>query len=418
MFKKAAALLIISIFTLNVSLLYPAETVSLDSLLRAAVANNPEILAARKRWESALTRVPRAKTLEDPSVNISFERTPKGPFNLRNTPSDERMISISQVLPLFGKLSLKGKIAVVEGQIFAGEYRDKQLEIINAVKNTYYDLFMNDKEIELNQESLELLKGVAKVAEAKYTVGQIQQEELAKINLEIAKLSTDVVNLKQEKQAKEARMNGLLNRSQESPLGSPVVKEDLSFHQDINSLYKLTLENQPELLIFSSAIEKSKYAKSLAKRSFFPDLMAQIAERGITTGTIGPWDLALAFTVPLWFWTKQRYEVKEAIANLEEAQAAYTAMKNKALSETKNLFTRVEVSRNKINLYKNNLIPILESSLGSSLAGFRSGKGDFMAFLDTQRMFIETRLEYYRALAEYNTSLADLERNLGIEVEK
>ena len=47
----------------------------------------------------------------------------------------------------------------------------------------------------------------------------------------------------------------------------------------------------------------------------------------------------LAFTVPLWFWTKQRYEVREAIASLEEAEAAYQAKKNRSLSETKDLFT-------------------------------------------------------------------------------
>jgi len=103
--------------------------------------------------------------------------------------------------------------------------------------------------------------------------------------------------------------------------------------------------------------------------------MAGIVQRGITSGSIGPWDLMLAFSVPLWFWTKQRYEVKEAIANLEEAQASYTAMKNRALFETKDLATKIEIAKNKINLYKNNQIPILESSLESSLAAYSSGKG-------------------------------------------
>jgi outer membrane protein TolC len=140
--------------------------------------------------------------------------------------------------------------------------------------------------------------------------------------------------------------------------------------------------------------------------------------RGITAGGVGPWDLMLAFSVPFWFWTKQRYEVKEAVANLEEAEAAYQAMKNKALSETKNLFTKVEIARNKIELYKTNLIPILEASIESSLAGFRSGKSDFMMLLDTERMLIETKMNYYMALVEYNMNLADLERSVGTDLER
>jgi outer membrane protein TolC len=330
---------------------------------------------------------------------------------------DDRMLSISQMFPFFGKLSLKGKIALVESQMFAAEYKNKELEIINAVKNAYYDLFMNYKERELSQNNLRLLENIARIAESKYVVGEIPQEELFKINLEIAKLSNNIVNLKQEKKAKETLLNSLLNRDPETPLGSPQLLEEYSaYTPDINYLYRLTLENQPELLVFLYAIEKNKFAKELAKKSFFPDLMAQIVQRGIASGAIGPWDLMLSFTVPLWFWTKQRYEIKEAIASLEEAQAAYAAMKNKALSETKDLAARVEIAKNKINLYKDSQIPILEGSIKSSLAAYSSGKGDIMMLLDSERMLIETKMNYYRELVEYNMSLADLERTVGTEL--
>jgi outer membrane protein TolC len=208
-------------------------------------------------------------------------------------------------------------------------------------------------------------------------------------------------------------LNAFLNRDPESLLEEPVIEENISFDQDITSLYKLTLQNQPELLIFSFAIEKNKYAKVLAKRSFFPDLMAQITQRGIAAGSIGAWDLMLSFSLPFWFWTKQRYEVKEAIANLEEAKAAYEAMRNKSLAQTKDLYAKIEIAKNKISLYKDNLIPILEGSINSSLAGFRSGTGDFMLLLDNQRMLLETKMGYFKALVEYNMNLADLERAVG-----
>ena len=35
--------------------------------------------------------------------------------------------------------------------------------------------------------------------------------------------------------------------------------------------------------------------------------------------------------------------------------------------------------------------------------------------LDSQRMLVETKMEYYRALVEYNMNLADLERQSGLE---
>jgi outer membrane protein TolC len=416
--KKIFILFLVNAFLLNNGFSYPLEPLSLDPLIKEARENSPDILAAKKRWEASLMRIPQAKSLDNPTLGFTFEKIPRGSLRLDKTMTDDRMLSISQMIPLFGKLSLRGKIALVESQMAASEYRNTELKIINEVKNAYYDLFMNYKEIELNQQSLIFLEEVAEIAEAKYIVGDIAQEELFKINLEIARLSNTILNLNQEKRTKETRLNTLLNREPESLLGVPDLEEDISFDKDIDSLYRLTLENQPELLIFYYAIEKNKYAKSLAKRSYFPDLMAEVGLRGITAGGVGPWDLMLAFSVPFWFWTKQRYEVKEAVANLEEAEVAYQAMKNKALSETKNLFTKVEIARNKIELYKTNLIPILEASIESSLAGFRSGKSDFMMLLDTERMLIETKMNYYMALVEYNMNLADLERSVGTDLER
>ncbi|MDD4938984.1 MAG: TolC family protein [Candidatus Omnitrophica bacterium] len=358
--------------------------------------------------------MPQAKSLENPSIGLTFEKIPRGTLKLNKTMPGDRMLSFTQFLPFFGKLSLKGKIAVVESQMVAAEYKNKELEAINQVKNAYYDLFMNHKEVELKKESLKLLVSIARVAEAKYAVNDMMQEEVYKIHSEIAKLNNDIVNLEQERLAKQTNLNTLLNREPENTLGTPDLNEDLTFNKDIKSLYQSTLLNQPELIIFSYAIERNRYAKSLAKRSFFPDLMGAIVQRGITSGMIGPWDLMLSFTLPLWFWTKQRYEVKEAIANLEEAEAAYKAMQNRAFSQVKDLATKIEIAKNKIGLYKTSLIPILESSIESSLAGFRSGKGDFMMLLDNRRMLVETEMNYYQALVEYNMNLADLERTVGV----
>jgi len=414
MLKKTLTLVVSAAFLFTGSFSCPAGALSLDDLIREAKGKNPEILAAKNRWDASLARVPLAKSLDAPTVGVSFWKIPNT-LNVFKAPNDEHMLTVSQFLPLFGKLSLKGKIALAESQIFASEYKNKELEVVNEVKGAYYDLFMNYKEIELNEESLGLLKSVAGISEAKYITGKTTQEDLFKINLEIANLSNKIANLKLEQAAKNTRLNSLLSRDPESPLGAPELREDVVFNRDIASLYKLTLENQPELLTFSYAIERNKHAKALAEKNNWPDLMAGITLRGIGTGSFGLWDLMLAFTVPFWFWTKQKYEIREAISNLDEAKAAYEAMKNKALLETKNLFTDIEISKSKIDLNKNNLIPMLEGSINSSVANFRSGKGDLMALLDSERMLIETKMDYYRVLVKYNTDVADLEKVTGTE---
>ncbi|HSA30738.1 MAG TPA: TolC family protein [Candidatus Omnitrophota bacterium] len=413
--QNVTAIVVAAALILNPILSYSAQPASLNALVDEAVKNNQQVQAAKKRWEASLARVPQARSLENPTIGVTVENIPRGTVKLDKTAPEDRMLSFSQFLPFFGKLKLKGKIALVESQMMAVDYKNTELVTINQVKNSYYELFMNTKEIELLKESLKLLEGVAGAAEASYAVGDIKQEGVYKLHLEIAKLNTDILNLEQEKRSIETRLNALLNREPESALATPELNEDVSFDHDIQSLYDLALRRQPELMIFSYAIERNKHAKSLAKKSFFPDLMATVTQRGIASGAIGSWDIMLSFTAPLWFWTKQRYEVKEAIANLEEAEAAYIVMKNKALSEVKDLTVGIESAKNKINLYKTSLIPILESSIASSMAAYQSGQSEFMMLLDSQRMLVETRMNYYQALVDYNMGLADLERSLGGE---
>lgn len=415
--KKTLIIFLMCLSFINPLIAYAEGQLNLNDLIDEAKKNNPDIKAALKRYESAKARIPQAKSLDDPVIGLKFEKAKGNPFNLSSTPAMDRMLSFSQMLPWFGKLSLKGKMALVESQMLAGEYKDKELEVINKVKNTYYELFMNYKEVELREGSLIFLRNIAVIAESRYMVGQIPQEDIFKLNLELSKLSTDIINLRQIKSAKETRLNSLLNREAEGTLGVPYLKKDFPpLNNDIDSLYKSTIENQPELLIFSYAIERNKYAKDLAKKSFFPDLMAGIVMRGLTTGTIGPWDLMMSFTVPLWFWTKQRYEIKEAVANLQEAQAAYSAMKNRAMSEVNDLVSKIKIAQNKINLYKSTQIPLIEGSIEVSRSAYLSEKGDIMMLLDSERMLIEARINYYSALVEYYMNFAELERTVGINL--
>jgi len=420
--KKIIALIIICVFCSNIIYAEPQvveanghSPLQLEPLISEAKSNNPDILSAKKNWDSSLARVPQAKSLDNPTVGVKFEKIPGGTLKFDKTMPVDRMLSVEQMFPLFGKLPLKGKIAVVESQMAAAEYKNKELEVTSDVKNAYYDLFMNYKETQLKEQSLDLLEGIANTARAKYSTGIVTQEELFKLNLEIAKLSNEIQNLKEARRAKETRLNTLLNRNPEASMGAPQLDESINFNADAESFYRLTIENKPELLLFSYAIEKNRFAKSLAQRGLFPDMLAGIVQRGIASGGLGPWDLMMSFSVPLWFWTKQKYEIKEAVANLEGAEAAYHAMKNKALAETRRLIANVEMAKNKINLYKTNMIPILESSISVSLASFASGKSDFMMLLDSQRMLVETKMEYYKALVEYNMNLADLERQVGME---
>ena len=388
---------------------HPAP-IFLQSAVRAARDNNPRILAAKQRWEAAKARIPQSKAWDDPQVSASAQRMPKSPLNVQKAPADEKMLSVSGFIPFFGILPLKGKIAAVDAQIAGAEYKLIEQDIVDEIKKAYFELYLNYREEELSRESLVFLQGLAGTAEARYASSvDMPQADVLKIDVEIARINTMIINLQKERAAKEAALNELMGQGPESPVGMPEAVEGNIPAVDLNSLYKATLINEPELLMFQYAIDKNTLEGSLAKKSVFPGVTAEITKRGL-----GLWDIMLSFAVPLWYWTKQKYQIKEAVANLEEARAAYKAMSNQALARTKEMYVRTQTAYNKISLYKNNLLPLLEQSIASSLSAYSSGRGYFMELLDSERMQIDTMMEYYRAVVEFNSAVADLERATGM----
>lgn len=100
----------------NTEIVPEADLVKLQDLIEQALQNNPEVKAMQRSFDMMRARVPQAKALPDPMLNIGYTGniTPIPPFDLqKNDPASGRMIGISQELPFPGKRSLRGKVASV-----------------------------------------------------------------------------------------------------------------------------------------------------------------------------------------------------------------------------------------------------------------------------------------------------------------
>ena len=79
--------------------------IDLPGLVRELEDTNPEIKAARQRWEAATAVVPQVQTLPDPRLQFGYQRMPMA------EPLQGVMYGFGQEIPFPGKLSLKGDIA-------------------------------------------------------------------------------------------------------------------------------------------------------------------------------------------------------------------------------------------------------------------------------------------------------------------
>jgi len=395
-----------------------ASGLSLDVVVKETLENNPEILAAENKWEAAKAKVPQVRWWDDPQLGVSFEKIPQGSYSLGA--AKMRMLSISQIIPFPGKLTLKGRMAQSEVMIAKEEYEAKKQELTARVKSAYYRLFLVYKSIEIEKEQRDLLRKFSKIAETKYAVGQAAQHDVLKAQVELSLLADDLITLQQEDlPTAEAKLNDILNRPPHSPLGVPEEFTVPKLEKNRKEIEEFALKYRQTLKAIGYGVEKSMAAYKLAKMEYLPDFgikfMRTEMETAMNTETTG--GVMLSINIPLWFW-KKGYGVSEKRAQKRSAEASYQAMRNMVLFEVQNALAKFNTTERRVNLFQTSIIPQAEQTLKAATVAYETGKVDFLTLMNSERMLRDTKLKYYKILMDHATNFANLERVVGVRLTK
>src|SRR5882757_358134 len=143
-----------------------------QDLLNGLIQNNPEIQAARSRFEAATKRPSQAGTLPEPTA--SYTNLGVGhPFSRLNASEfSYQGFGVSQELPFPGKLGLASEEAKREAEGEQQKYRSVVFDVTARLKVAYYEWLAVQKAIELTHQSSGLLSRFEEIARNRYTVGK------------------------------------------------------------------------------------------------------------------------------------------------------------------------------------------------------------------------------------------------------
>lgn len=389
------------------------EPLALDELIREAIAENPEILSFKKALESSRAAVPQAGALEDPMVTIGVDNVPVRDPSFDAFLPTSKVLGLSQRFPFPGKLSLKESVA--EGAAGAAEaaYQDKVTEIIRRVKVAYFDLYFITRSIRINERNRDLLKGLADTAATKYSVGRGLQQDVLKAQVELSKIIDELIVLRQKKETAKARINTLLNRLPQSPLGDPPELTPTPFDSSLEALQEMALGKSYPLQAMNKVIESNEAAVAFAKKQYLPDFNVALTYKQREEGATFKGDdwvsAVVTVNVPLYFKRKQEQGVVQSQAELARAQSRYIEVKNNIFFQVKDTYEEIKKEEELIHLFEQGFLPQARQSLDSAISGYQVGKVDFLTLVDNQLTLLKFELGYARTLADYEKKLAEME---------
>jgi len=380
----------------------------LSGLIRELDVANPELKAARHRWESAQAVVPQVQTLPDPRLQLGYQRMPMVPPVVEGV-----MYGIGQEIPFPGKLKLKGEVAQRDAERLEQEYNATRLRLLAELKQVYFDLHFVHKSIDIVERNKALLTQFEKTAKARYSVGQAAQQDVFRAQVEISRVLDRLAVLDQQKESLHAAINRLLNRPPDGPLGTPEEVHSTLLTFPLQELNRRANEFSPALLATAKSIDRSELAVSLARRQFYPDF--DVTALGIRNDKINDngYQVMVGIKIPLFFETKQKPGVHEAVANLEGAREDFAAARQDLLFQVKDGFVQAQRAERLITILRDAIIPQATLGLQAAQAGYSVGKVDFLTLLNSLLILQDSQLELHSEIVNHEKALARLEAVTG-----
>ncbi|HEU5040673.1 MAG TPA: TolC family protein, partial [Gemmatimonadales bacterium] len=410
--RRRLALLLTLLLTLAGSARAQGAT---DSLTLAAVyaaldAGTPRIEAAAATARAASERIGPARRPPDPELQLGLMNRELPGFGLSD-PLGMNQIQLMQMVPIGGKLGLAAEVERARAAAADARVGEVRWEERNRAAMAFFELYTADRSIRIAEESRRLLRDVVGTTEAMYAVGNARQADVLRAQVELARMTEDLVRMEAMRAAAAARLNTVLDRPADAPVppaAEPAWPAELP---PADSLQALALARRPMLAAGAQAVRAARAGERLAGREIWPDLQVglQYGWRGMDDGTEHMASVMLGVRLPIWAGSRQRAMRREAEAMRDMASADLAVMKAETRGRLGELAAGVGRARRLRELYGGTILPQARTTAASALAAYRVGGVDFMTLLEAQMNVNRYRLAAVAAAAELGQAIAELE---------
>lgn len=392
------ALSLLSVFSVS------AEPLTLPQVLALASMHSPALRGAEAGAESALAALDTARAYPNPDIELGSGNSHLlPPTALRGHNS---ALTISQPVEFPALRNARERAAAAGVTSAAAQREDARINLYAQVKQAFFEILRRQDEARLASENHALLLQIRNRVKLRVEVGESPRYELVKAEAE-SLTAENAANSAQIRviQARD-RLRSLLGAPLAEPFEVVHVMEAPAELPEIAQLRAELLANQPQLMtaLAETGRAEAKLEQERSLRIPQPTLKWS-AERH---PDVNLWRVSVAMPLPL--WNQRAGPVGEAHANRERALADQERIRFSLLGELDQAYGRYQIARRQLLVFETGLLRDAETALKVAEAAYRYGERGILDYLDAQRVYRSTRLDYLNARYELQFALIDIER--------
>jgi len=390
-----------------------ANPMTLAQIDSEVLANNPDIQSASSQKRIAEARVGSAMTTDDPQFSYKAWGTPLlQPWNLNQT---QHMFMFTENFPSRGKRELQYLIASDETDIQAMAVEAKKREVIAVAHQAFNQLLRSYDQLRIHHDEVMLAQQSIEATRIQYTAGKALQSDVLKAGVAYSRLAEHEIMLESEADSARAGLNTLMGRPPDQPLdveGTYGIVETLPTQEILKGL---AVANRPELLALNLMEKQAARRVELTRKGLRPDYSVTAGYMLMPGGSShrSGWIGEVSMTLPWLNRSKHDSEIEQAQEEHDAILAEYQKQLSSISREIRESRIRAEAARKVVELYRDTLRPDTSSVSKAATVAYQTNQGSLVDVLNTQVMSIDVEYALFNALANYEKSLADLERAIG-----
>lgn len=383
-------------------------------LLKGLIQNNPEIQAARLRFDAATKRPSQAGTLPEPTMNYTNFGVGHPFSGLNGSDFAYQGFGVSQEFPFPGKLALASEEAKREAESLQQTYGAVIVEVASRLKVAYYEWLSVRKAIDLTRKNSDLLGRFEEIARNRYQVGKGIQQDVLKAQLEVSTLEQQFAMLDEKRQRSEAEIASLLAVPTVT-IDAPADIQPSTFSISLDDLLRATGDS-PRVRAEQKMIDARAVGINRSLKDFRPDFGVNLQWQHTGSNFPDYYMAMVSVKIPIYYARKQRYALEEAHSRLNEAKQNYRTAQQDAIFRVKDQYLAIQSSERILNLYKTTLLPQAQLTVDSSASAYEVGSIDFLTLVSNLTNLISLERQYYDELARHEQAIARLEPVVGREL--
>lgn len=414
---------------------------TLNDSVRLALEKNPNILAMKKRIESAKSQEQGALSNFLPKLDLSAMRTVEEKLFTIEIPSfipgqpptvakfdftKDYQYSLRMTQPIFTGGKLISAYNQARLNLDLTEEMDSQIrqDLIFEVKKAYYGVLLSKEILKVSQDALSLaekhLERTRKLLEA----GVASKLDLLRAEVQVANLKPQVIRAKNACDLAEEGLKTLLGLSSEDEI---ILRENLSYKPaeiDQNKLLSFALERRPEINQLKIQRKMTLEMLKLAWASYIPNVAIAgefnwRADRfSFSKGALeNYYTVNLVVTLPIFDGFSRESKISQSKAELERIDYILKGVEQSISLDVKNAFLSFKEAKESYESQKTNVAQAEEAVRVAEL-NYEEGLATYLDVLSAHMALTEARTNLAQALFNYNVALAKIERAVSIPLEE